>query len=55
MKVLYKWNDCGNDCYAENAICCIDNVMTMVKGFQGKKHREHNIGCVERSSVCKRP
>ena len=23
-------------CYAENAICCIDNVMTTVKGFQGR-------------------
>ena len=30
-------------CYAENAICCIDNVMTTVKGFQGRSRSIANI------------
>ena len=30
-------------CYAENAICCIDNVMTTVKGFQGISRSIANI------------
>ena len=44
-------------CYAENAICCIDNVKTTVKDFQGRSRSIANIfiGCVERSSVCNRP
>ena len=43
-------------CYAENAICYIDDVITTVKGFQGRSRSIANInkGCVERSSVCKR-
>ena len=39
-------------CYAENAICGIDNVMTTVKGFRGRSRSIANIGCVERLSVC---
>ena len=30
-------------CYAENAICCIDNVMTTFKGFQGRSRIIANI------------
>ena len=30
-------------CYAENAICCIDNVMTTVKVFQGRSRSMANI------------
>ena len=30
-------------CYAENAICCMDNVVTTVKGFQGRSISIVNI------------
>ena len=47
VQMLYNY-----DCYAENAICCIDNVITTVKGFQGRSRSIANIiiiGCVEGS------
>ena len=33
----------SRDCYAENAICHIDDVITAVKGFQGRSRRIANI------------
>ena len=52
-----KKKDFLGKCYAENAICCINKVMTTVKGFQGRSRIIANIiiGCIERSSVYKRP
>ena len=32
-----------NECYAENAICYIDDVITTVKGFQGRSRSIANI------------
>ena len=33
----------SDGCYAENAICCIDNVMTAVKGFKVDLEASKNI------------
>ena len=42
-------------CYAESAICCIDNVMTTVKGFQGRSKSIANIiKAVLSAQVCAR-
>ena len=42
-------------CYAENAICCIDDVITTVKGFQGRSRSIANIiKAVLSAQVCAR-
>ena len=44
-----------NDCYAENAICYIDDVITTVKGFQGRSRSIANIiKAVLSAQVCAR-